>query len=59
MLEMDISPEKPKKADLLQMLDEMIKSYDRLPQHALISPISHYDLLSALLLISEILRSED
>ena len=59
MLGMDELPEKPKKTQLLDMLDEMIKSYDRLPQHALISPISHYDLLSALLLISEILKSDD
>lgn len=51
--------EKPKKEELMQMLTEMINSYDRLPQHALISPITHYDMLSLLLLLSGLFRSED
>lgn len=47
---------KPKKEQLLDMLDEMIKNYDNLPPLAMIQPVSHYDLGAALLLISAILR---
>ena len=49
---------KPTKKDLLQMLDEMIKSYERLPDHAKAIPISHYDFISALLLLSSVLRED-
>lgn len=45
------------RTDLLSMLDEMIKSYERLPQNALYEPVTHSDLVSALLLLSSILRA--
>lgn len=51
--------EKPSKKDLLDMLDEMIKNYENLPPHAMISPITHYDLAAALMLLSSILRAEE
>ena len=50
---------KPTKQELLEMLSEMIKSYESLPQAAMTQPITHYDLLSVLLLVSSIFRSED
>ena len=50
---------KPTKNELLGMLDEMVKSYERLPQSAMTSPITHYDLLSVLLLVSSLFKSED
>lgn len=50
---------KPTKAELLDMLDEMIKAYDILPSYAMQSPVSNYDLSSALLLLAAILRAED
>ena len=50
---------KPTKADLISMLDEMIKSYERLPQHAMSSPITHYDLISVLLLVSSLFKADD
>jgi len=50
--------EKPKKPELLSMLDEMIKNIENLPDHAKISPINHYDLVSALVLIREIVVCE-
>lgn len=56
----DVKPlynEAPTREDKLKMLDEMIKSYENLPQNALNAPITGYDLLSALLLVSSILRS--
>ena len=43
--------------DYLKMLDSMIKSIESLPPQAMQAPISHYDLYSALLLLSTILRS--
>ncbi len=44
------------KKELIDMLDEMQKSIERLPQHALVEPISHYELSSLLLLLSAIFR---
>jgi hypothetical protein len=48
----------PSKQELLQMLSEMISTYENLPQNAMSTPVTHYDLLSSLLLLSAILRSE-
>ena len=48
---------KPPKEDLLTMLDEMIKNIERLPPHALYSPISHADFCSLMMLLSSILRA--
>jgi len=46
----------PSRDDLLSMLDEMISSYERLPMHALLAPISNSDFCSSLILLSSILR---
>ncbi len=51
--------EKPSKQELLKLLGDMIENIERLPQVALTLPVTHYDLLSALLLLSEILRARD
>lgn len=59
-VESDVNPlytEKPKKEELLLMLDEMIASYDRLPPHAMNSFVTQTDLASALLLISGLFRT--
>jgi len=48
---------KPTRKDMLDMLDETIKNYDKLPQHAMTQPVTHYDLLSALLLLSSLFKS--
>jgi hypothetical protein len=48
---------KPSKEELLKILDEMIKSYESLPDNAMYGPINHFDMLSVLLLVSSILRS--
>ncbi len=47
---------KPNKKELLAMLDEMIKNIEGLPEQAMITPVTHYDLLSALMLIASILK---
>lgn len=48
----------PTKIEMLDMLDQMIKSIEALPQQAMITPITHYDFVSALLLLSSILRED-
>lgn len=53
------TPSKPSRADLLHMLDEMISNIERLPQHAMMGPINHYDHVSMLILFSSIFKSED
>lgn len=53
------TPSKPSRKELIDMLDEMVKSYESLPQAALTMPITNYDLASALLLLSTILHAED
>jgi hypothetical protein len=59
--ERDVKPldngSKPSKEDLLKMLDEMIEGYEKLPDQAKYSPVNHYDMLSALLLVSSIFKS--
>ena len=49
---------KPTKKDLLGMLDDMIANIEKLPIHAMSSPISHYDFVAALMLIGQILRTK-
>jgi len=50
--------EKTSKQDLLAWLDEMIKRYDDLPEHAMYAPITHSDFISLLLLMSAFLKVE-
>lgn len=49
---------KPSKKELLDMLEIMIKSYENLPAHAMITPITNYDFLSALLLLLAVFKSD-
>lgn len=49
--------EKLSKKELIDMLDEMIKAYDRLPQSAMANPVSNYDLVSALMLVSALFKA--
>lgn len=50
---------KPNKKELMEMLDAMIKNIENLPQNAMHLPISHYDLLSFMLLVSSCFKAED
>ncbi len=57
----EISPtEYPKqsKEELINQLHEMAKYIETLPQHAMSSPISHYDLFSLTALLVAIFRSD-
>lgn len=51
-------PLKPSRKELLEMFDEMIKSYENLPPLAMSTYVTHYDLLSSMLLVSSILKAE-
>lgn len=51
--------EKPQRKELIEMLDEMIKNIEKMPQHAMSGPINHYDYASLLILLSSIFRCED
>lgn len=49
---------RPSKKDLLDLLDNMIKTMENLPQNALHNPVTHYDMISALFLISALFNSD-
>ena len=51
-------PPKPNKDELLKLLDEMIKNIENLPPNAMNTYVTHYDLCSALLLISSVFRAD-
>lgn len=45
------------RVDFIAMIDEMIETYKNLPQHAMLSPVNHSDMLSLLMLISALFKS--
>lgn len=49
---------KPDKKELIRMLEEMIKNLEGLPPHVMSGPINHYDFLSSLYLLIEVLRCD-
>ncbi len=51
--------EPTKKEKLLDILNEMIKSYENLPDHAMMAPITHYDYVSLLMLFRELFKASD
>lgn len=57
-IDTEVKTHKPTKKELLDMLDEMIKTYENLPPQAMSLPISHYDYCSVLMLLSSILRAD-
>jgi len=52
------NPSSLSRDDLLNMLDEMIKNIEQLPEHAKLTSINHYDYSSLLYLLSAIFRSK-
>ncbi len=46
-----------KKQDLIKELEEMIKSIEKLPRHAMDSPITHADFCSLMMLLSAIFKA--
>jgi hypothetical protein len=57
--EIDIPSSKPTKADLIGILDEMIKNVEDLPSQAMLAPITHYDYCSLLILLSSLFKSDE
>lgn len=49
-------PSPPTRDELIEMLDTMAKNIQGLPQHAMTLPVTHYDLYSALVLLSALLK---
>jgi hypothetical protein len=49
---------KPSKRELVDMLAEMNKNIENLPQHAMIGFITNYDLSALLILLEAIFRSD-
>jgi hypothetical protein len=60
MDEININDEKQKmsKSDMIFYIDSMIKSIDNLPQAAMMTPVTHYDYYSLLLLISALFKED-
>jgi len=54
----DLTAAKPTKSQILEMLDEMRKSYERLPEHARYAPVSHVDFIQLMLFISALFRCD-
>jgi hypothetical protein len=50
------NPEGPTKEDLFGMLEEMIKSIERMPQEALTATVTHYDHWALMTILLKILR---
>lgn len=44
--------------EILEELNNMINSYQNLPPSAMVQPITHYDFVSLLLLISALFRAD-
>lgn len=57
--QLDNSVKKISRAELIQMLEEMQKSIERLPVDALYQPISHADFSSLLMLLSAIFKCSE
>lgn len=49
---------KPGKKELLEMLENSIKTYENLPPQAMTSHVTNYDLVSSLMLLLAILRAD-
>lgn len=49
---------KPSREELIEMLDEMNNNIEKLPSHAWITPINHYDFSALLILLSALFKSE-
>lgn len=50
---------KPTKEELMSLLDEQIKSYEKMPSNAVNSSVTHYDLLGFMYLMQSILSHKD
>jgi len=54
----DAIPFQPSKSEMIEMLNEMRKRYESLPQEAMYAPITHADFVSLILLVTAIFKAE-
>lgn len=52
------APKQITREELIEMLDTLVKNFEHLPEHAKLGPVNHYDLVSFMLVISNILKKE-
>lgn len=50
---------KPTKKELVEMLDQMIESIEKLPDHAKMSGINHYDYCALMMLLAQIFKNPE
>lgn len=55
---MELMTEKLSKSDKIKMIEEMLKSYENLPPHAMTLPINHYDYCSLLMLLLSLFKED-
>ncbi len=55
---LEVNDSKPSKNELINMLDKMILDIENLPDSAMLTPVNHYDLMSLLLLLSSLFKSD-
>ena len=55
---LEVVAPKMSRDELIGMLDQMIKTIEALPQHAMVEPITHYDHCATLILLSAILKAK-
>ena len=53
-----VEKERPRKEELVNMLYEIGKSYEQLPEIAKVNPVNHYDLETVIMLVVAIMRAE-
>lgn len=61
--EVDVKPlytenEKPTKQDLIKILEDMIKNIENLPEHAMTQSVNQYDLMSLMMILVSIFKSD-
>lgn len=56
---MEEENKRPTKKEILAMLNEMISKIEDLPPHVLHSYVTHYDMLSFMLIVSSLFDSTD
>lgn len=59
MTDQSEEPKEHTKEELIEMLDNMIRSFENLPQSAMLTPITYYDHVSLMMLLSTILKTKD
>jgi hypothetical protein len=57
-MRVDIEVQKPTKKDIIEMMQNMINSFESLPQHALHQSINHIDMLNFMIIVLAAFKSD-